>query len=116
MGCGFVGSTAAYTHVLRGLVNELVFVDVNASAARAHAEDILHATPFARAVRVVAGDYSMQKDADVVILCCGVGQRPGGRRACSCSNVTPPCFRRWCGQAASWTSSVPISPSWKTSS
>jgi L-lactate dehydrogenase len=80
VGCGFVGSTAAYTLVLKGLVSELVLIDVNAKAAQAHAEDILHATPFARAVRVVAGDYSLLEGADVVILCCGVGQRPGETR------------------------------------
>jgi L-lactate dehydrogenase len=80
VGCGFVGSTAAYTLVLKGLVNELVLIDVNAKAAQAHAEDILHATPFARAVRVIAGDYSLLEQADVVILCCGVGQRPGETR------------------------------------
>lgn len=80
VGCGFVGSTAAYTLVLKGLVRELVLIDLNAKAAQAHAEDILHATPFARAVRVVAGDYSLLEHADVIILCCGVGQRPGETR------------------------------------
>jgi L-lactate dehydrogenase len=80
VGCGFVGSTAAYTLVLKGLVSELVLIDVNAKAALAHAEDILHATPFERAVRVVAGDYSLLEQADVVVLCCGVGQRPGETR------------------------------------
>jgi L-lactate dehydrogenase len=80
VGCGFVGSTAAYTLVLKGLVNELVLIDINAKMAQAHAEDILHATPFARAVRVVAGDYSLLEQTDVVILCCGVGQRPGETR------------------------------------
>ena len=80
VGCGFVGSTAAYTLVLKGLVSELVLIDVNTKAAQAHAEDILHATPFARAVRVVAGDYSLLEGADVVILCCGVGQGPGETR------------------------------------
>lgn len=80
VGCGFVGSTAAYTLVLKGLVSELVLIDLNAKAAQAHAEDILHATPFARAVRVVAGDYSLLDAADVVLLCCGVGQRPGETR------------------------------------
>jgi L-lactate dehydrogenase len=80
VGCGFVGSTAAYTLVLKGLVSELVLIDVNTKAAQAHAEDILHATPFARAVRVVAGDYSLLEGADVIILCCGVGQRPGETR------------------------------------
>ena len=34
VGCGFVGSTAAYTLVLRGLVSELVLIDINAKAAR----------------------------------------------------------------------------------
>jgi L-lactate dehydrogenase len=80
VGCGFVGSTAAYTLVLKGLVNELVLIDINAKMAQAQAEDILHATPFARAVRVVAGDYSLLERADAVILCCGVGQRPGETR------------------------------------
>lgn len=80
VGCGFVGSTAAYTFVLQGLVSELVLIDVNSKAALAHAEDILHATPLARPVRVVAGDYSLLKEADVVVLCCGVGQRPGETR------------------------------------
>lgn len=80
VGCGFVGSTAAYTLVLKGLVNELVLIDVNAKVAQAHAEDILHATPFARAVSVGAGDYSLLEGADLVILCCGVGQRPGETR------------------------------------
>ena len=80
VGCGSVGSTAAYTLALRGLVGELVLIDVNTKAAQAHAEDILHATPFARAVRVVAGDYRLLEQSDVVILCCGVGQRPGETR------------------------------------
>jgi len=80
VGCGFVGSTAAYTLVLKGLVSDLAMVDVNTKVAQAHAEDILHATPFAGAVRVAAGDYSLLDRADVVILCCGVGQRPGETR------------------------------------
>ena len=80
VGCGSVGSTTAYTLVLRGLVSELVLIDVNSKAALAHAEDILHATPFARTVRVIAGDYSLLEQADVVVLCCGVGQRPGETR------------------------------------
>lgn len=41
VGCGFVGSTAAYTLVLRGLISKLVLIDTNAKAAHAHAEDIL---------------------------------------------------------------------------
>ena len=55
VGCGFVGSTAAYTIALRGVASELVLVDLFPAAAQAHAEDILHATPFGPPVRVSGG-------------------------------------------------------------
>jgi len=80
VGCGFVGSTAAYAMVLRGVTNELVLIDLKPELAKAHAEDILHATPFAKPVRVVAGDYPQLSGADAVVLACGVGQRPGETR------------------------------------
>jgi L-lactate dehydrogenase len=80
VGCGFVGSTAGYAIALNGICSELVLVDLNPELARAHAEDILHATPFAAPVRVIGGDYPELAGAEVVILACGVGQRPGEKR------------------------------------
>lgn len=80
VGCGFVGSTAAYTMALGGAATELVLIDLNEKLARAQAEDILHATPFAQSVQVIAGGYSDLKGARAVILACGVGQRPGETR------------------------------------
>ena len=80
IGCGFVGSTAAYTLAMRGVASELVLVDLQPQLARAHAEDILHATPFASPVRVVGGDYPDLRGAGVVVLACGVNQKPGETR------------------------------------
>src|SRR5512133_1081451 len=80
VGSGFVGSTAAYAMVLQGAASEIVLVDANESLARAQAEDILHATPFARAIRVSAGQYKDLAGAGVVVLACGVGQAPGETR------------------------------------
>jgi L-lactate dehydrogenase len=80
VGCGFVGSSAAYAIALGGISNEIVLVDLNASLARAQAEDILHATPFAAPTRVVAGDYADLERSHLIILACGVGQRPGETR------------------------------------
>ncbi len=80
VGCGLVGSSAAYAMALQGACNELVLVDLNAKMARAQAEDILHATPFSTPVRVWAGDYPELEGAEVVVLACGVGQRPGESR------------------------------------
>jgi len=80
VGCGFVGSSGAFAIALEGKANELILVDLNADLARAHAEDILHATPFSEPIRVAAGSYPMLKGADLVVLACGVGQKPGETR------------------------------------
>jgi len=80
VGCGLVGSSAAYAIALGGVANEIVLIDLNASLARAQAEDLLHATPFASPARIVAADYAALEGAQVVILTCGVGQRPGETR------------------------------------
>jgi L-lactate dehydrogenase len=80
VGCGFVGSTAAYAMALNGAASEIVLVDLNANLARAQAEDILHATPFGAPVRIAAGDYPDLAGAGLIVLACGVGQRPGENR------------------------------------
>jgi len=80
IGCGFVGSSAAYAMALKGTASEIALVDLNRKLAQAQAEDILHATPFSRPVRVIAGDYPQLEGAGIVILACGVGQRPGETR------------------------------------
>jgi len=80
IGCGFVGSSSAFAMALVGAATELILIDLNADLANAHAEDILHATPFSEPVRVAAGDYSTLKGAGLVVLACGVGQKPGESR------------------------------------
>jgi L-lactate dehydrogenase len=80
VGCGFVGSTAAYAMTLEGAAAEILLIDLNKKLAQAQAEDILHATPFANPVRIAAGDYSDLEETKVVVLACGVGQRPGESR------------------------------------
>lgn len=80
VGCGMVGSAAAYALVMRGAASEVVLVDANAALAEAQAQDIRHATPFAYTARVHAGDYPALADAAVVILAAGVSQKPGETR------------------------------------
>ena len=80
VGAGFVGSSAAYAMALTGVATEIHLIDLNEKLARAHAEDLLHATPFARAVRVSAGSYPQLDGAQLVVLACGVGQKPGETR------------------------------------
>jgi L-lactate dehydrogenase len=80
VGSGFVGATAAYALVMRGVGRRLVLVDQNRARAESEADDILHAVPFAHPVEVSAGDYADLAGCKVVIVSAGVGQKPGETR------------------------------------
>jgi L-lactate dehydrogenase len=80
VGSGLVGATAAYAIVMRGVARDVVLVDIDERRAKAEADDILHAVPFAHPVEVHAGRYEDLAGADLVILTAGVGQKPGETR------------------------------------
>ena len=80
VGSGFVGSTAAYALVMRGVGRRLVLVDQNRARAESEADDIFHAVPFANPLEVTAGDYADLAGCRVVIVSAGVGQKPGETR------------------------------------
>jgi L-lactate dehydrogenase len=80
VGTGLVGSTAGYALVMQGIGRELVLVDKYAARALAEADDLRHAVPFAHPLEVGAGDYADLAGCRVVLLCAGVGQKPGESR------------------------------------
>jgi L-lactate dehydrogenase len=80
VGSGFVGATAGYALVMQGVGREIVLVDKNAARAAAEADDIRHAIPFAHPMDVRHGDYADLTGSDVVVICAGVGQKPGETR------------------------------------
>lgn len=80
VGSGFVGATAAYALVMRGIGNEIVLVDQDEKRAKAEADDIFHAVPFASGANVYAGSYADLAGASVVIMAAGVNQKPGETR------------------------------------
>jgi L-lactate dehydrogenase len=80
VGAGFVGATAAYALVMKGVGREVVLVDKNAERASAEADDIRHAVPFAHPLEINSGDYDALADSRVVMLCAGVSQKPNETR------------------------------------
>ncbi|PWG18352.1 L-lactate dehydrogenase [Salibaculum griseiflavum] len=80
VGAGMVGSAAGFALVMQGIASEIVLIDLDEKRARAEAEDIAHAVPFASSAVVRAGGYDDLHGAWVVILACGVGQKPGETR------------------------------------
>ena len=63
VGCGYVGSTAAYAMVMNGVGREIVMVDLNSARAAAEADDIFHAVPFANPLQVRDGTYEYYGEA-----------------------------------------------------
>jgi L-lactate dehydrogenase len=80
VGSGFVGATAGYALVMQGVGREIVLVDKNTARAAAEADDIRHAVPFTNPLDIRAGGYEDLASSKVVVLCAGVGQRPGETR------------------------------------
>lgn len=80
IGAGLVGSTFAYSLLLSGLAGEIVLVDANQARAAGEAMDLNHAMPFSHPTRIWAGSYDDCSGADVVVICAGVGQKPGESR------------------------------------
>src|ERR1043166_6950706 len=80
VGSGYVGATAGYSLVMQGVGREIVLVDKKPARAAAEADDIRHAIPFANPLDVQAGEYADLAGCRVVVLCAGVGQKPGETR------------------------------------
>jgi L-lactate dehydrogenase len=80
VGSGFVGATAGYALVMQGVGREIVLLDKDSARAAAEADDLRHAVPFAHPLDVRAGNYHDLVGCRVVLLCAGVGQKPGETR------------------------------------
>jgi L-lactate dehydrogenase len=80
IGAGAVGSTTAYTLLLRGRMDELVLIDVNQEKAMGDALDMNHGLPFLNQATVWAGTYEDCREADIIIITAGAAQRPGESR------------------------------------
>jgi len=80
VGVGAVGSTTAYTLLLRQRMDELVLIDANKEKAIGDALDMNHGLAFLGKAKVWAGSYEDCADADIIIITAGVAQKPGESR------------------------------------
>ena len=76
IGCGFVGSASVFSLMQSGLFSEIVMIDADNEKAEGEAMDISHGIPFAKQMKIYAGDYSNVKDAGIVIITAGANQKP----------------------------------------
>ncbi len=80
VGCGFVGAASAFSLMQSGLFSEMVLLDANREKAEGEALDISHGLPFAKPMKIYAGDYDDVADAAVIIVTAGTAQKPGETR------------------------------------
>lgn len=80
IGTGAVGSTTAYTLLLRNRVDELVLIDANHQKAAGDALDMNHGMPYVGGAKLWAGTYADCVGADIIIITAGAAQKPGETR------------------------------------
>jgi L-lactate dehydrogenase len=80
IGTGNVGMAAAYALFQRQSASELVLVDMDRRRAEGEAMDLMHGQALVGRVTVRAGDYADLAGCQVVVICAGVGQKPGETR------------------------------------
>ena len=76
IGVGSLGSCIAYEIANRGLVDELVLVDIYRELAEGNAADISQALAFRRDVEVTAGDFKDAKGSEVIVVTAGKPRTP----------------------------------------
>jgi L-lactate dehydrogenase len=80
IGAGAVGSTIAYTTMIKNLASEIVLIDLNKEKQEGEVLDINDGLSFSESGKVIAGDYKDAKDSDIIILTAGVAQKQGETR------------------------------------
>lgn len=80
IGCGFVGSTTAFSLIKNGVFSEIVLIDTNKEKAQGEAMDLNHSIPFLKPSNIYAGSYDDLSDCYLVIIAAGANQKPGESR------------------------------------
>lgn len=81
VGTGLVGMSYAYALLNQSVCDELVLIDIDKNKALGEEMDLNHGLAFASSnMKIYAGEYSDCHDADIVVICAGVAQKPGESR------------------------------------
>jgi L-lactate dehydrogenase len=80
VGAGSVGTTLAYSLLIRGLVSQIVLIDSDKERVEGEAMDLSHGLPFVEPVEIRAGEYSDCENADIVVITAGSARKSGQSR------------------------------------
>ncbi len=80
IGAGNVGSTLAYTLLLRDTVTRIGLIDVSREKAVGEVLDLAHGASYLENPEIRAEGYEGVADADLIVLAAGRGRKPGESR------------------------------------
>ncbi len=80
IGAGRLGSTLAYTLVIKDIAREIVMIDSRENLAKGETLDISHGISLSGYTRVKTGDYNSVKDAGIIVITAGIPRKPGESR------------------------------------
>ena len=80
IGAGSVGSTVAYTLLLKNLASEIILIDVNETREEGEVMDMHDALPFVETGDIKRGDFKDASDADIIVITAGLPQKSGETR------------------------------------
>ncbi|MEA1925488.1 MAG: L-lactate dehydrogenase [Candidatus Altiarchaeota archaeon] len=80
VGAGNVGSTFAFSLMIKGIAREIALIDVNREKAEGECMDLNHGASFVSPVNIYAAGFEGCANADVVVLTAGAKQRLGETR------------------------------------
>lgn len=80
IGAGAVGSTIAYTMMLKNLASEVILIDVNETKEAGEVMDIADALSFVETGCVRGANFRDAASADIIIVTAGAPQKPGETR------------------------------------
>jgi len=80
VGAGNVGTATAFSLMNVDVISELGIVDINETKAQGEALDLSDGLSFLRPMSIIAGDYSLCQDADLMIISAGANQKVGESR------------------------------------
>ena len=80
IGAGNVGSTIAYTLMLKNLASQIVLIDIDDRKEKGEVLDIGDGLCFVDTGCIKGGDFRDAADADLIILTAGAAQKPGETR------------------------------------
>ncbi len=77
IGTGMVGMSFAYAALNQNVCSELVLCDINEKKAIGEAQDLNHGLAFSNSsMKITHGSYEDCEDAEIVLICAGVNQKP----------------------------------------